>query len=87
VLRLGYTGRTFGDKCSLHEGVIEKRHARSISDVILVATSASMSYRVSTRMACCPCIAPGTNFINSMRHRMPEKLVTANVGSRFTFGA
>jgi hypothetical protein len=31
VLRLGYTGRTFGYKCSLHEGVIEKRHARSIS--------------------------------------------------------
>ena len=31
MLRLGYTGRTFGYKCSLHEGVIEKRHARSIS--------------------------------------------------------
>ena len=28
----------------------------------------------------------GANFIDAMRRRMPEKLVTSNVGSRFTFG-
>jgi 7,8-dihydropterin-6-yl-methyl-4-(beta-D-ribofuranosyl)aminobenzene 5'-phosphate synthase len=33
-----------------------------------------------------PMHCSGTNFIESMRRRMPEKLVTSNVGSRFTFG-
>jgi len=34
-----------------------------------------------------PMHCSGTNFIQAMRRRMPEKLVTSNVGSRFTFGA
>ena len=33
-----------------------------------------------------PMHCSGANFIDSMRRRMPEKLVTSNVGSRFTFG-
>lgn len=33
-----------------------------------------------------PMHCTGANFINSMRRRMPDKLVTSNIGSRFTFG-
>lgn len=33
-----------------------------------------------------PMHCSGTNFIESVRRRMPAKLVTSNVGSRFTFG-
>jgi 7,8-dihydropterin-6-yl-methyl-4-(beta-D-ribofuranosyl)aminobenzene 5'-phosphate synthase len=33
-----------------------------------------------------PMHCSGSSFIESMRRRMPEKLVTSNVGSRFTFG-
>lgn len=33
-----------------------------------------------------PMHCTGANFIERMRQRMPEKLVTSNVGSRFTFG-
>jgi hypothetical protein len=28
----------------------------------------------------------GMNFIETMRRRMPDQLVTTNVGTRFTFG-
>jgi len=28
----------------------------------------------------------GTRFIDTMRERMPDRLVTSNLGSRFTFG-
>lgn len=34
-----------------------------------------------------PMHCSGSNFIEAMRRRMPERLVTSNVGSRFTFGA
>jgi 7,8-dihydropterin-6-yl-methyl-4-(beta-D-ribofuranosyl)aminobenzene 5'-phosphate synthase len=34
-----------------------------------------------------PMHCSGTNFIEAMRRRMPEKLATSNVGSRFTFAA
>jgi 7,8-dihydropterin-6-yl-methyl-4-(beta-D-ribofuranosyl)aminobenzene 5'-phosphate synthase len=33
-----------------------------------------------------PMHCTGANFIDAMRRRMPERLVTSNVGSRFTFG-
>jgi 7,8-dihydropterin-6-yl-methyl-4-(beta-D-ribofuranosyl)aminobenzene 5'-phosphate synthase len=33
-----------------------------------------------------PMHCSGANFIEAMRRRMPDKLVTTNVGSRFTFG-
>ena len=33
-----------------------------------------------------PMHCSGANFINALRQRMPDKLVTTNVGSRFTFG-
>jgi hypothetical protein len=29
----------------------------------------------------------GTKFIAAMHRQMPDRLVTANIGSRFTFGA
>ena len=32
------------------------------------------------------CIAPACDFIDAMRRRMPDQLVTTNVGTRFTFG-
>jgi 7,8-dihydropterin-6-yl-methyl-4-(beta-D-ribofuranosyl)aminobenzene 5'-phosphate synthase len=34
-----------------------------------------------------PMHCSGADFIDSLRRRMPEKLVTTNVGTRFTFGA
>ena len=34
-----------------------------------------------------PMHCSGAAFIDSMRRRMPDRLVTTNVGSRFTFGA
>jgi 7,8-dihydropterin-6-yl-methyl-4-(beta-D-ribofuranosyl)aminobenzene 5'-phosphate synthase len=34
-----------------------------------------------------PMHCSGADFIDSMRRRMPEQLVTTNVGTRFTFGA
>ena len=34
-----------------------------------------------------PMHCSGRNFIAAMARRMPEKLVTSNVGSRFTLGA
>jgi len=34
-----------------------------------------------------PMHCSGTNFINAMQRRMPDKLVTSNVGSLFTFSA
>ncbi len=33
-----------------------------------------------------PMHCTGRDFIETMRRRMPEKLVVANVGSRYTFG-
>ena len=33
-----------------------------------------------------PMHCTGTNFIAAMRQRMPELLVTSNIGTRFTFG-
>ncbi len=33
-----------------------------------------------------PMHCTGSNFIDAMRRRMPDRLVTSNVGSRFTFG-
>jgi 7,8-dihydropterin-6-yl-methyl-4-(beta-D-ribofuranosyl)aminobenzene 5'-phosphate synthase len=33
-----------------------------------------------------PMHCTGANFINAMRRRMPDKLVTSNIGSHFTFG-
>ena len=33
-----------------------------------------------------PMHCSGANFIDAMRRRMPDRLVTSNVGSRFTFG-
>jgi len=33
-----------------------------------------------------PMHCTGVNFIGKVRDRMPDKLVTSNVGSRFTFG-
>lgn len=33
-----------------------------------------------------PMHCTGANFIDAMRRRMPDRLVTSNVGSRFTFG-
>ena len=33
-----------------------------------------------------PMHCSGANFIRAMQRRMPEKLVTSNVGARFTFG-
>lgn len=33
-----------------------------------------------------PMHCSGSNFIEAMRRRMPDKLVTSNVGTRFTFG-
>ena len=33
-----------------------------------------------------PMHCSGANFIELMRRRMPDKLVTSNVGTRFTFG-
>ena len=33
-----------------------------------------------------PMHCTGASFIEAMRRRMPDKLVTTNVGSRFTFG-
>lgn len=34
-----------------------------------------------------PMHCSGTSFIEAMRRRMPDRLVTSNLGSRFTFGA
>jgi 7,8-dihydropterin-6-yl-methyl-4-(beta-D-ribofuranosyl)aminobenzene 5'-phosphate synthase len=33
-----------------------------------------------------PMHCTGANFIDAMRRRMPDRLVTSNVGSQFTFG-
>jgi len=33
-----------------------------------------------------PMHCTGRDFIETMRHRMPDKLVGANLGSRYTFG-
>ena len=33
-----------------------------------------------------PMHCTGANFIAAMRQRMPERLVTSNIGTRFTFG-
>jgi 7,8-dihydropterin-6-yl-methyl-4-(beta-D-ribofuranosyl)aminobenzene 5'-phosphate synthase len=33
-----------------------------------------------------PMHCSGSNFIQAMRRRMPEQLITTNVGTRFTFG-
>jgi len=33
-----------------------------------------------------PMHCSGANFIDAMRRRMPDQLVTSNVGSSFTFG-
>jgi 7,8-dihydropterin-6-yl-methyl-4-(beta-D-ribofuranosyl)aminobenzene 5'-phosphate synthase len=34
-----------------------------------------------------PMHCTGTNFIEAMRRRMPDRVVANNLGSRFTFGA
>jgi len=33
-----------------------------------------------------PMHCTGAGFIDAMRHRMPDRIVGSNLGSRFTFG-